>query len=127
MKVIGASSSLRQGARIHGRCADCGEHARVSFRSFRYYHVLGVPVVLLGTSDGVICTHCAQVEHGKTLDLATRQRVRDTNRGNRRPRWHFMGATAVAGVIAFNVALGGAEVQSAPAASAGELCYVSAR
>lgn len=101
MILFGISMSFRDGAAICWRCHRCGRSSQTGVKYFRYAHLFRLPVLPLGTGQGLVCDHCEHVELGGDLHADLRYRLRANSRGIRRPLWHFSGLLLIAGLILY--------------------------
>lgn len=101
MIIFGISRSYRDGQPIRCRCEACGQPEQTTVKYFRYFHLFWLPILPLGTGQGLVCEHCQRVVVGRQLGDMTCQ-VRETNKDVRRPLWHFIGTIWMATVIGYN-------------------------
>jgi len=103
MIIFGVSSSVRNGAEIDGKCYHCDQPSLSSFRIFRYFHLFWLPVVPLGSSDGLTCGHCLNTICNSVLRPEAKQHIKNVNKDTTRPLWHFIGTIAVIALITIGV------------------------
>lgn len=99
MTVFGIERSFRGRAVVRWLCHQCGERDQTGMKVFRYLHVCRLPVVPLGTGQGLICDHCAHLELGGDIHADLRHRLRAQTLSLHRPVWHFIGLVLIAGAI----------------------------
>ncbi len=117
MIIFGFSSSPREGDALSSPCSHCQQSAQVALRSFNYFHLFFLPVIPLGSKQGVSCTHCQKTLWGRDARAIIEAGAADDSDLPGRPFWHFVGPVAAAALIAL-VLLSGPSDRSIRAAEA---------
>ena len=77
MIIFGLSRSFRGRTAIRWLCHHCGEHDQTGMKFFRYLHVCRLPVLPLGTGQGLVCDHCGRLEISGGIHADIRHRLRE--------------------------------------------------
>ncbi len=99
MSILGITKSFSTGTTVRWCCHTCGRRSQTAVKYFRYLHLFRLPVLPLGSGQGLRCDQCERVELGRAIHDDLRHLLQVRHRNMHRPVWHFAGILLLAGVI----------------------------